>query len=83
VGEDIAPNLMSGSPIFVARQMARIMEGSDNAAKVLLDPEVYRGLLRIASTVGPAQVTARLMLAQYLSSEYPDEQLAGAGQGEP
>lgn len=69
MGEDIAPNIMSLNPIFIARQVARVLQG-EKAADFLIDPAVYKRLLEIQNTSGPTQWAARAGLSAYLNSNY-------------
>lgn len=66
---EIAPNLVSLSPIFGARQLARgIFLG--HGADIFTDPTIYNDIMRIRKTSGPAQTAARTILSQYLAKTY-------------
>jgi hypothetical protein len=67
---DVAPNLISRSAIFVARQAARWLTGSQGS-RFFTDPTILEYVTRIRNTDGTAQTVARTALLQYLHDNAP------------
>lgn len=72
---DIAPNLISRSEIFIARQAARIFTGT-KMADFFTDPEIYKYLTKInrTTTGSPFNIAARAALLDRMQTDYAEQQ---------
>lgn len=68
---EIAPNLVSQSPIFIARQIARAVTGA-KGADLFTDPQVYSMFYKLRNTSGSGQAAIRASLGAYINSNYGD-----------
>lgn len=71
---DIAPNLISRSEIFIARQAARILTGS-KLSKFFFDEDLFKMLKTTnrSTTGGPTNMIARAALLDRMQSDYLED----------
>lgn len=66
---EVAPNVISMNPIFIARQLARGLVGL-KGADMLTDPQALQYFTQLRNTSGPKQAAARAALGAYISTNY-------------